>query len=74
MEDERRNFSRGEIVVIPTTYNEIMKRTAKYRMYPNKKSISDASWGTLFFMLDYKAEGAGGLVERVDPGGTSQTC
>ncbi|MBU4403940.1 MAG: transposase, partial [Actinobacteria bacterium] len=25
-------------------------------------------------MLDYKAEGAGGLVERVDPGGTSQTC
>ena len=38
------------------------------------KSISDASWGTLFFMLDYKAEGAGGLVERVDPRGTSQTC
>ncbi|MBU4490681.1 MAG: transposase, partial [Actinobacteria bacterium] len=35
------------------------------------KSISDASWGTLFFMLDYKAEGAGGLVEYVDPRGTS---
>ncbi|MBU4302330.1 MAG: transposase, partial [Actinobacteria bacterium] len=38
------------------------------------KSISDASWGTLFFMLDYKAEGAGGLVEHVNPRGTSQTC
>lgn len=38
------------------------------------KSISDASWGKLFFMLDYKAEEAGGLVEYVDPKGTSQTC
>ena len=38
------------------------------------KSIADASWGKLFEMLDYKVEEAGGLVEYVDPRGTSQVC
>lgn len=38
------------------------------------KAIADASWGTFFQMLAYKAEEAGGLVEKVDPKGTSQAC
>jgi putative transposase len=38
------------------------------------KSIADAGWGTFFNMLVYKAEGAGTLVEFVNPNGTSQTC
>jgi len=38
------------------------------------KSISDASWATFVNQLTYKAEEAGGLVEKVDPKGTSQEC
>lgn len=38
------------------------------------KSISDASWATFLNRLTYKAEEAGGLVEKVDSKGTSQEC
>jgi len=38
------------------------------------KSIADASWGTFISMLSYKAEEAGGRVEKVDPRHTSQVC
>ena len=36
------------------------------------KSILDASWGKFFNMLEYKAEGAGVRVVKVNPQGTSQ--
>jgi len=38
------------------------------------KSITDAAWGTLANMLSYKAEEAGGLVLKVPPYDTSQSC
>ena len=38
------------------------------------KSISDASWGTFFEFLSYKAEEAGRTVTKVSPHGTSQLC
>lgn len=38
------------------------------------KHVSDAAWGQLTAMLDYKAESAGVEIVRVDPRGTSQTC
>ena len=38
------------------------------------KSISDASWNQLVSYTTYKAEGAGRIVELVNPRGTSQEC
>ena len=38
------------------------------------KSIIDASWNQLIQFTIYKAEGAGGRVELVDPKNTSQMC
>ena len=38
------------------------------------KSIIDASWNQLVQFTTYKAEGAGGRVELVDPKNTSQMC
>jgi len=38
------------------------------------KSISDASWGRLLTLLQYKAESAGSVIELVDPKYTSQDC
>src|SRR3546814_2113030 len=38
------------------------------------REVHDAAWAQLTSMLDYKAERAGGLVIKVDPRGTSQTC
>ncbi|MDP7079448.1 MAG: transposase [Candidatus Undinarchaeales archaeon] len=38
------------------------------------KSIIDASWNQLIQFTTYKAEGAGGRVELVDPKNTSQMC
>lgn len=38
------------------------------------KHVHDAAWAQIASMLDYKAVNAGGLVVKVDPRGTSQTC
>ena len=38
------------------------------------RSILEANWGTFIQQLTYKAESAGGKVERVDPKDTSQRC
>lgn len=38
------------------------------------RSILEANWGTFLEMLTYKAESAGGKVEKVDPKDTSQLC
>jgi putative transposase len=38
------------------------------------KHVHDAAWKQIVSMLDYKAANAGGLVIKVDPRGTSQTC
>jgi putative transposase len=38
------------------------------------KSVHDAAWGTLLFLLAYKAESAGTRLTAVAPRGTSQTC
>jgi putative transposase len=38
------------------------------------REIADQGWGQFLAMLAYKAEEAGGRVERVDPRGSSQTC
>jgi len=38
------------------------------------RSIADASWSRLVWMLDYKVEKTGGHLIRVDPRNTSQKC
>ena len=38
------------------------------------RSILEADWETFLEMLTYKAENAGGKVEKVDPKDTSQLC
>ena len=38
------------------------------------KSILDQGWGMLIGMLEYKQEWRGGLLVKVDPKYTSQTC
>ena len=38
------------------------------------RSILEANWGNFVNMLTYKAESAGGKVEKVDPKYTSQIC
>jgi putative transposase len=38
------------------------------------RAISDAAWGELVRMTTYKAEGAGGMVLRVNPMESSQEC
>ena len=38
------------------------------------RTILEAGWGTFLEMLTYKAESAGGKVEKVDPKDTSQLC
>ena len=38
------------------------------------KIIGDAGWGLLFQYLNYKAESAGRIVEKVNPYNTSQMC
>ena len=38
------------------------------------KSVSDASWGKLFRMIEYKAESAGTQFIQINPRGTSQIC
>lgn len=38
------------------------------------REVHDAGWAKLVGMIDYKAERAGGLIIKVDPRGTSQTC
>ena len=38
------------------------------------RSIMEQQWGRFVQQLTYKAESAGGWVERVDPRGTSQRC
>lgn len=38
------------------------------------KSVRNAAWGQLISFTSYKAEGAGGVVVKIDPRGTSQEC
>ena len=38
------------------------------------RSIMEQQWGRFVTLLTYKAESAGGWVQRVDPRGTSQRC
>lgn len=38
------------------------------------REVNDAAWAQLISMLNYKAARAGGLIVRIDPRGTSQTC
>ncbi len=38
------------------------------------KQVLDASWGSFFEKLSYKAENAGRQLIKVNPNGTSQTC
>jgi transposase len=38
------------------------------------KDVSDAAWAQLVFCLGCRAAKAGGIMVRVDPRGTAQTC
>ncbi len=40
----------------------------------NAKDHADSAWSTFINMLEYKAEGAGAQLVKVDPRGTSQDC
>lgn len=44
------------------------------RKKPLNRSILEQNWGQTIQMLAYKAESAGGYVEKVDPKNTTQTC
>ena len=57
-----------------TFYVENLNVLNMVRNHRLARSILEANWGTFLDMLTYKAESAGGKVERVNPKDTSQRC
>lgn len=76
--NQRRDFQHKKANYYIENYGTIYYENLIIRnMVKNKhlsKSISSASWGTFFQMLQYKAEEAGREVMEVPPHNTSQTC
>ena len=48
--------------------------TNMVRNYNLSQSILDSSWSKFFYMLSCKAESAGKILIKVDPGNTSKEC
>jgi putative transposase len=65
----RRLVNEHDLIVLEDLRIKDMARNRRL-----SKSITDAGWGTLAYMLNYKAEEAGGLAIKVSPKGTSQAC
>ena len=57
-----------------TFYVEDLKVLNMVKNHKLARSILEANWGNFVNMLTYKAESAGGKVEKVDPKYTSQIC
>ena len=57
-----------------TFYVEDLKVLNMVKNHKLARSILESNWGNFVNMLTYKAESAGGKVERVDPKYTSQIC
>lgn len=78
IKDQRRDFLHKTANYYIQNYDQIyVEDLAIKNMVRNHnlaKSISDASWGTFFEFLVYKAECAGRSVSKVNPRNTSQIC
>lgn len=76
--NQRKDFLHKETTKLTNTYSILKVEDLKIcNMLKNQclaKSIADVSWGSFFSMLSYKAESAGGKVEKVAPHGTTQKC
>ena len=57
-----------------TFYVEDLQVLNMVKNHKLTRSILEANWGNFVNMLTYKAESAGGKVEKVDPKYTSQIC
>jgi putative transposase len=75
---QRNDFLHKVSHQIATTHGTIVfeKLNIKGMMRNHKlaKHIADASWNRLIEFTTYKAESAGGVVQTVNPKGTSQIC
>lgn len=78
IKNQRTDFLHNVSTELVQTHDLIVFEDLKIRnMVKNHflaKSISDASWNQLINYASYKAEGAGKIVELIDPKGTSQEC
>ena len=76
--NQRRDFAHKLSSQLAGSYSTIIfERLNIMNMVKNHhlaKSIIDVSWNQLIQFTTYKAEGAGGRVELVDPKNTSQVC
>ncbi len=76
LNNKRRNFLHKLSRFYVDNYDFIAVEDLKIRnMIRNRhlaRSIQDASWGEFMEMLSYKAEGAGKIVKKVNPRGTSE--
>ena len=75
--DHRHNLSRelvrryGRICVGTYGVGSLLRQNASRDL---NRRINEAGWSELLFMLRYKAESAGGVLEEVDPNGIVQDC
>lgn len=75
--NQRRNFMHGLTTELVRTYTHFAVEDMNLLGLARgmlAKDVLNASWGLFFQMLGYKAESAGGVVEAVNPRGTSQAC
>jgi len=76
--NQRNDFLHKETTKLSKSYSlfgvEDLKIVNMLKNHCLSKSIADASWGTFFHMLFYKAESAGGKVLKVAPHGTTKKC
>ena len=75
---QRLDFLHKESYKLSRAYQSIAVEDLKIKnMVQNRylsKSIHDASWNRFIQLLSYKVEDTGGILVKVDPRNTSQTC
>jgi putative transposase len=75
--NQRQNFLHQTSHALVSRFNPIVVENLSIKGLASgmlAKSVNDAAWGRLLFMLAYKAEEAGTRLVAVTPRGTSQTC